>query len=210
MYNHEITELYPNLVKKKQVKENKTKADQVIPNPYLDYTLFDKATGETFSGKLAGKNNSGLDVEYVFEDGRLKLLNTYNREGGLKYRMNYHTGHFFELHPNGKLKQEIDYNTMWTATFYEDGSIRSESNDEFMFTYYQNGQLEKKYELATSYDEQNKSTYFHGDFEYYYPDGTIKAEGEYTEEEVDGTWTYYDEHGNVQKQEYFDKGFRMN
>ncbi len=210
MYKHEITDLYPNLIKKKQVKMNKSKADLVIPNPYLDYTLLNKETGEAFSGKLSATNNSGMDVEYVFENGQLSMLNTYNKDGGLKYRMNYESGHFFELYPNGKLKQEIDYNTMWTASFYEDGSIKSESNDEFMFTYYRNGQMEKKYELATSFDDLNKSTYFHGDFEYYYPDGNLRAEGEYNEESIDGTWTYYDAEGNIEKQEYYNNGFRLN
>lgn len=209
MYNNEITELYPEFVKKYEPKQNKTRADEVISNPYLDYTLVNKNSGQAFSGKLSGKNTSDLNVEYVFKDGRIKLMNTYNRNNNLKYRMNYFTGKFFELHDNGKLKREVDYNTMWASTFYENGNIRSESNDSCMFTYYPSGQLEKKYELFSDLTDVQKLAVFHGAFEMYYPNGVKKAMGQYNEENIDGVWTYYDDEGKVVEQEVYDNGFKI-
>lgn len=87
-----------------------------------------------------------------------------------------------EFHPNGNIRMEgkLDENGerdgLWTS-FYDDGSKWSEN-------YYSNG-LKDGHSIT------------------FFPNGQIRYIGEYLNDEKVGTWTFYDEEGNVVNEETF-------
>lgn len=91
-------------------------------------------------------------------------------------------GDHVEYHPNGEVKITGKYDKngertgLWTS--YYDNSVKwSES-------YYVNGKKD-------------------GHSFTFYPNGKVRYRGEYRNDEKVGTWTFYDEQGNVTKEENY-------
>ena len=91
-------------------------------------------------------------------------------------------GVYVEYHPNGGVKMQGLYNDdltrqgLWVA-YYADGTKWSES-------YYTNG-LKDGHSLT------------------FYPNGKIRYIAEYKLDQKVGTWTFYDENGNISKEEKY-------
>ena len=91
-------------------------------------------------------------------------------------------GQYVEYHASGGIKMKGVYNDqleregLWIA-FYEDGTKWSES-------YYSHGELD-------------------GHTLTFYPNGNVRYIGEYRNGEPTGTWTFYDENGDLTKEEKY-------
>lgn len=154
-------------------------------------------------------------------DGQLKTYKNFYPNGNLErdFRAvdNYRSSAKL-YHPNGKLKSDIRYNESeiesWTdynesgIKIYEEQASKSLENVEYKNFYFDNGTPEKmmvikdKKKLIYSYTE-------------YYSNGKVKIEGtkiydtnrfEYVNQ---GTWKYFDERGNLTKEETWDKGEKV-
>lgn len=91
-------------------------------------------------------------------------------------------GEYIEYHPNGGIKIKGVYSETLTreglwVSYYDNGIKWSES-------YYLNGKLD-------------------GHSLTFYPNGKIRYLGEYVEDKKTGTWTFYDDAGNVTKEEKY-------
>jgi len=91
-------------------------------------------------------------------------------------------GDYVEYHPNGGIKIKGIYSETLTReglwiSYYDNGIKWSES-------YYSNGKLD-------------------GHSLTFYPNGKIRYLGEYKNDEKTGTWTFYDEVGNITNEEKY-------
>lgn len=128
---------------------------------------------------MALRYERGKIVEEIDEDMRelLDMKNTYDEQGRLIFSGGYKDGVPVGIH-----------------RFYDTTGVV-----ENAYLYNELGQKVSEGII----DEQGRRKGAWTDF---YPDGAIRAEGTYTDNEKSGTWTYYFKNGGIEQKGRFDRG----
>ena len=181
------------------------------------YEFYDNGKIKKLKIMLNGKKN-GAEVDY-YRNGKIHTesinqndmrngnYKIYYENGKLKEEGKYIgdiiTGTFKSYHSNGTLEDEGMYNEKGKAEgirkFYDtDGKIYNEleyQKDQIVaYKYYQkDGKIIKE-------DRRKKSSFKYTGF---YPNGSLKLDGIYTENGKSGIWKYYDEYGTLSTEENF-------
>ena len=137
--------------------------------------------------------------EQVMHEGQINNNNlngnwkTYYKNGQIKSSVNYEDGKingdtYFWYNSDPKVKRA-------EAKFEHDVMI------DFYYEFYENGTQKSKIE----YDDGLAD----GDAEFYYPNGKIKIEAEYKDNEKSGKWVYFNEKGEEIGKEKWKKGVKV-
>ena len=164
-----------------------------------------------FSGKLQGKwyDKASKDVnkvEYFIDNGLVVQMNVY--------------------FPNGKIRHNQNAKTRWVTYWYNDGSVASERhmdkdiargfyanrNMSFEYTenykrvFYPDGTVKEMSERVVMPDG---SIVLNGLHKSYYENGSLMAEGIYTNGNIDGEWVSYQEDGSILNREKYNSGRKV-
>ena len=118
---------------------------------------------------------------------------SYYKSGNIKNSVNYEDGKvngdayfWYDKKPKVKIAEATFEDDLMTGFYYE---------------YYNTGTQKAKIE----YDEGEAD----GDAEFYYPNGKLKIEAEYKDNEKHGKWIYFDEKGKKIGKEKWKKGVKL-
>ncbi|NME68418.1 toxin-antitoxin system YwqK family antitoxin [Flammeovirga aprica] len=182
--------------------------------------------GKTKASYFYAKGIKKGEQKDFYEDGTtVKQLDVYSKNATV------HTSK--EFYPSGVLKAGGNYlgkvkNGEW-KTYYADGSVKSVKvyqkgfEEGEAFIYRQNGVLltKERYRkgrivgIRMEYHEDGKTVLheipydkgnIYGMVKKYYNDGTLREIGKKYKEQKLGSWKYYDESGNLEKEEIYEKG----
>lgn len=109
-------------------------------------------------------------VETKFEDGSPQKVSIMQGEGDQAVKV----GHK-EYHPNGQVFME--------------GNLKGENRNDVWVSYYDDGTPWSE----STYKDGKKE----GSIKVWFRNGNLRYIGQYTNDEKSGTWTYYDEDGNI-------------
>ncbi|AEM70740.1 MORN variant repeat-containing protein [Allomuricauda ruestringensis DSM 13258] len=146
-----------------------------------------------------------------YENGQLREQGTYKEEVTLLLGTGYNednnkkTGVWKEYYENGQLKLKEGHGDQYVyEAYYKSGQLKAikeyvKVNRKILLrelrTYYEDGDLKstKKYSLLS---DSNKASW-----EAYHSNGQLKEEGKYKYGDKHGKWSYYDQNGNLIKEE---------
>lgn len=165
------------------------------------------------SGKLLHKG--------FYADGFIKVFKNYYENGQIERSFSstdLKHGKLEIFYDDGKVRSNIAYyegNPQNQYDFFRNGSPEyieeNDKNIEYLFkrnSYFENGLPESMFELV---DKKSKK-YIKKEF---FPSGRVKEEGsmifrkELGDYQKEGTWTYYDEKGNILKTENYHNGEKL-
>lgn len=155
-------------------------------------------------------DNGKVKKEEFFRDNKVDgIVKQYDKQGQLQTLQKFEEGEIV------KDAQEIEFAEFYKE-FYEDGSIKTigavvNGKKIGVFRDYdREGNLTNctvyNYDIKTAEGIIDTSSYYQGEWKFYYPSGKLKAIGKYKDDKKIEKWLYYYETGELQQEGEYKAG----